>query len=74
MRSTILLLLALSACATTPASSPFQDRVLATIPEGTDLIATAFTPDGLEVAYVARTGDVCRAVRGTWKSPPLDAM
>jgi len=74
MRLTILLLVALSACATTPAPSPFQDKVLATIPEGADLLTTAFTPDGREVAYVARTGDVYHAVRGTWKSPPLDAI
>ena len=74
MRSTLLLLLGLSACATTPARAPFQERALAVIPEDTDFLASAFTPDGLEVAYVARTGDVCRAVRGTWKSPPLDAM
>lgn len=52
-----------------------QDRPLATIPEGVELIMPpAFTPDGRHVAYIIRTGEDCRVVRGDWQSRRLDAI
>ncbi|HKS17426.1 MAG TPA: hypothetical protein VJU16_08950 [Planctomycetota bacterium] len=74
MRATVFLLLALSACATLPSPSPFQEQLLATIPDDAELLTLAFTPDGREVAYIARFGDVYRAIRGTRKSPPFDGI
>jgi hypothetical protein len=54
---------------------PFQDRLLATIPPGVDVfVPVAFSPNGLEAAYVAQTEEGCWAVRGSWKSRRLDAM
>lgn len=75
MRATVLLLLALSACATTRSPSHFQERILATIPEGVEVVGPPdFSADGREVAYIARSGDDYHAVRGTWKSRRLDAL
>ena len=65
--------LALAACQGVPA--PFSEHLIATIPEGVDVEGPiAFTRDGLQAAYVARTPEGCWAVRGAWKSTRLDAL
>jgi hypothetical protein len=62
----------LGSCAAGP---PFRDRILATIPDGAEMLfSPAFTPDGLHVAYIARTQEGCRVVRGSWTSRRLDAI
>jgi hypothetical protein len=55
--------------------APFSEHLIATIPEGVDVeVPIAFTRDGLQAAYVARTPEGCWAVRGAWKSTRLDAL
>jgi len=77
-RSLAILVLALAACQGLPTSSgpgPFTEHLIATIPEGVDAEAPiSFSRDGLQAAFIARTSDGCRAVRGTWRSMRLDAL
>lgn len=77
-RTLPVLLAVLSACRATPVGGtddPFQERILATLPEGVDVVPpVAFSPDGQQVAYIARTPDGFRAVRGAWRSRRLDAL
>jgi hypothetical protein len=74
-RAGFLLVGVLAGCNSTPPPSTddFQDRLLATIPEGVDvLIPPAFAPNGRSVVYVARTHEGDRAVRDQWKSRRYD--
>jgi hypothetical protein len=67
--------LVLAACGELPSPAPFTEHLIATIPEGVDVVVPiAFSRDGLQAAYVARTPEGCWAVRGAWKSPRLDAL
>ena len=77
-RSLFLTVACLASCAA-PAPrenvSSFEDRLLAVLPEGADdRTGVAFSRDGRHVAYVERSPDGCRAVNGSWRSPPLDAL
>jgi len=73
-----LILLGLLASCSDPrrdGAAPFQERLLATIPPGVDVfVPVAFSPNGLEAAYVAQAEEGCWAVRGSWKSRRLDSM
>jgi len=77
-RNLVLLPLVLAACQGPPihtSNDRFHDRLIATIPDGADVeVPIAFSRDGRHAAFVARTADGCRAVRGTWKSERLDAL
>src|SRR5688572_17289145 len=69
----LLYLALLSACRTVPPA--FQDRLVATLPADVDPRWTvAFSPDGRQVAYIAKTAEGSWAVRGTWKSRRLDTI
>jgi hypothetical protein len=69
------LLLAAGVLGSCAAGPSFPDRILATIPDSVEVIfPPAFTPDGLHVAYITRTPEGCRVVRGSWTSRRLDAI
>jgi hypothetical protein len=73
--SLVAFALALAACQGLPSPAPFSERLIATIPEGVDAeVPIAFSRDGLQAVYVARSPEGCRAVRGTWKSMRLDTL
>lgn len=79
MRIILLTLLSFAAACRSPshpgAGPAFEDRLLATIPEGVEVfVPIAFSRDGCVAAYVARTPEGYWAVRGTWKSRRLDAI
>jgi len=64
--------LALAGCLSRPA---FRERLLATIPEGVDVVVPiAFSRDGRQVAWVERSPEGCRAVRGEWKGKPYKVL
>lgn len=68
----ILPLVLLASCSH---SANFQERLLATIPEGADVwVPPAFAPDGSTVAFVAQTPDGSFVMRESWKSRRLDAI
>jgi hypothetical protein len=77
-RATLLFVAALSACrppSPTGGIPPFQERILASIPEGAELVPPiAFSQDGREAAYIVKSPEGYRAVRGPWKSRRLDAL
>lgn len=73
--SLVALALALAACQTAPSPAPFSEHVIATIPDDVEVEGlVSFSRDGRQAAYIARTSDGCRAVRGTWKSMLLDSL
>ena len=51
---------------TTSCASSFEERRLATIPEGARVtVPVSFSQDGRRAAYVEQTDGTCRAVCGT---------
>lgn len=77
-RLTAILPLALAGCvaAADPGQEPnFRERLLATIPEGVRVdVPIAFSRDGRHAAYVARRGDLSRAVLGAWEGKPYQVI
>lgn len=76
MRGFTLLILGFVSCsAATSPSAPFSDRVIATIPAGSEAwVPPAFSRDGREVAFVLKSEGGDRVVHGTWTSGPLDLI
>ena len=61
-----LLLAGGSTLLTTSCASSFEERRLATIPEGARVtVPVSFSQDGRRAAYVEQTDGTCRAVCGT---------
>ncbi|HEY3226148.1 MAG TPA: hypothetical protein VGK61_04010 [Planctomycetota bacterium] len=79
MRRILVSLLGFLAACRSPspaeAGPAFEERLLATIPEGVEVfVPIAFSRDGRQAAYVAQTSGGYWAVRGSWKSRRLDAI
>jgi len=79
MSRTLLSFLAFLAACQSPSPrvlrGAFEERLLATIPEGVEVfVPIAFSRDGRVAAYVAGTPEGYWAVRGIWKSRRLDAI
>jgi len=75
LRRLILILTLLSACRSSPSPAPFKERVLGRVPEGFELVPpVAFSRDGREAAFIIKSPEGCRVVRGSWKSRRLDAL
>ncbi len=78
IRSSAILSLALAGCVAAPAARQdpdFRERLLATIPEGVRVdVPIAFSRDGRHAAYVARRGDLSRAVLGAWEGKPYQVI
>jgi hypothetical protein len=68
-------LLLLGACSARPVEDDFRSRLLATIPEGVNvLVPPAFGADGRSVCYVARSEGSDRIVRGGRAGPPWELV
>jgi hypothetical protein len=53
-------------------SRPFQDRLLATIPDGAELLVPpAFAPSGDSVAFVPHTKEKDWVLHDAWESRPF---